>query len=132
MAQAYAPRFETIEGQRTLVVKRTPPIPPTLDALLGQLRFAVAYDVRPGGTSRQCEVLREHRFQAFREGRHVGTDGIVRDLRLLMCADCSAVCVRDVSIDRLAGLPTGGRGLARRDLVLGWYSGKRRNGRTHL
>ncbi len=122
----------TMEGQRVLVVARKPPIQPTLDKLLAAMTGVVVYDVRVGGTSRSCEVLRTHRFEVFREGRHVGLDGVVRDLRLLMCADCAAVCVRDVSLDRLAGLPTGGRGSARRDLVLGWYSGARRNQRTYL
>jgi hypothetical protein len=129
---AVAPRWETIEGQRVLVVERIPPIPANLDKLLGEMTGVRKYDVRVTGTSRSCEVLREHRFQLFREGHHVGLDGEARDLRLLMCADCTAVCVRDISYDRLGGLPVGGHGPARRDLVLGWYSGAHRNGRTYL
>lgn len=131
MALAQAPRKVMIEGRPVEVVERTPPLPRSLDLLLAQLRLSVRYDVRPSGTSRDCEALRDHRFARFRDGRHVGTDGIVRDLRLLMCADCSAVCVRDVSVDRLPGLAAGGRGPKRRDLVLGWYSGARRNRREY-
>lgn len=132
METAHAPRWTTIEGQRVLVVDRTPPLPKSLDRLLAAMSLTWAYDVRIAGTSRNCEVLREHRFERFREGRHLGLDGVLRDLRLLMCADCQAVCVRDISFDRLGGLPVGGRGPARRDLVLGWYSGARRNQRTYL
>lgn len=131
MALAQAPRKVMIEGRPVEVVERNPPLPKTLDRLLAQLRLSVRYDVKPAGTSRNCEVLRDHRFATFATGRHVGLDGIVRDLRLLMCADCSAVCVRDVSVDRLPGLPAGGRGPSRRDLVLGWYSGARRNRREY-
>jgi hypothetical protein len=122
---------QLIEGRPTLVVETKPPLPQKLDGLLGSLQF-VRYrdDIRPTGTAASCQ-LRDHRFALFREGRHVGLDGIVRDLRLLMCQDCGAVVVRDISVDRLEGLPTGGRGPARKDMVIGWYSGARRNGRTY-
>ncbi len=122
---------ETIEGQQTLVVENKPPLQGKLPALLDALSH-VTYraDIRPGGASTACQ-LRDHRFQRFREGRHVGLDGVVRDLSLQMCADCGAVCVRDTSIDRLPGLPTGRRGPARKDHVLGWYSGARPNSREY-
>lgn len=125
-------RIATIEGQRTLVVERTPPLQPKLDALLGAL-VAVTYraDIRPSGASVRCEVEREHRFLRFREGRHVGLDAVVRDLDLRMCGDCGAVAVHDVSYDRLPGLPTGGQALQRRDHIIGWYSGARRNRREY-
>lgn len=123
--------FETIEGQRTLVVERNPPLQPKLDQLLGAL-YGLTFreDIRPGGTSAACDA-RDHRFLRFREGRHLGLDGVVRDLRLLMCADCGAVCVRDISFDRLPGLSTGRRGPIRKDHVLGWYTGARRKGRQY-
>lgn len=125
------PDLQTIEGQKTLVVERRPPLQPKLDGLLGALTHVTArVDITPGGTSVACE-LRDHRFRLFREGRHVGLDGVVRDLRLQMCADCGAVCVRDISFDRLPGLPTGRGGPRRRDDVLGWYSGKRRAAREY-
>lgn len=138
-------RIETIEGKRTLVTKSRPPLPQKLDGLLSSLTH-VTYriDMRPTGTATSCE-LREHRFARFREGRHVGTDGIVRDLRLEMCRDCGAVAVRDVSFDYLdaplhdeRGRVVGherarvaATGPSRRNFVLGWYSGKRRSGRIY-
>jgi hypothetical protein len=122
-----------IEGKSTLVVNRTPPLPQKLDVLLGELfGVLVTKDIRPTGASSACETWRTHRFDTLRVGRHFGRDRVLRDLRLQMCLDCGAVCVRDISYDRISGLPTGGKGPARRDLVLGWYSGARRANRRHL
>ena len=133
------PRLTMIEGQRALVVgdvaaraQAAQKLPLKLDLLLGSLsHITAAKDIRPAGARASCEADREHRFDVLREGRHVGLDGIVRDLRVLMCLDCGAACVRDISFDRLPGLPTGGQALRRRDLVIGWYSGKRRAGREY-
>lgn len=124
-------RIATIEGQRTTVVERQPPLPPKLDQLIGSL-FAVttSVDITPSGASAMCEQ-RSHPFTTIREGRHFGSDRVLRDLLIQMCPYCGAVCVRDVSFDRLGGLPTGRGGPARRDLILGWYSGKRRDGRSY-
>ena len=123
---------QTIEGQQTLVVERKPPLPAKLDQLLAAMfGVTVRNDVRPTGASTACETWRTHRFSVLREGRHFGPDRVIRDLRLQMCADCGAVCVRDISFDRISGLPTGRRGPARRDLVLGWYSGARRGQRQY-
>ena len=120
----------TIEGQRTLVIDRRPPLQPTLDRLLSAMYMVTRReDIRPKGASIQCEQLREHRFGVLREGRHVGLDGLVRDLRVEMCRDCGAVCVRDVSIDSMPGLRHGRQGAQRRNHVLGWYSGARRRQR---
>lgn len=135
-------RTSIIEGKRTLVVDKRPPLPRYLDStdpvtgergLLASL-FAVSVknDIRPTGASAACETWRTHRFDVLRQGRHLGRDRVLRDLRLLMCLDCGAVCVRDISYDRLPGLRPGGIGPARRDLVLGWYSGARRGNRQHL
>lgn len=67
----------------------------------------------------------------------------LRHLRLDMCADCGAVMVRDVFTHdwmgarpvRLVNTSTGAERTApaqgRRDLVIGWYSGKRRAGREY-
>lgn len=130
-ARAVEPRISNIEGQRTLVVERTPPLQPKLPGLLDALSL-VTYraDILPSGAATSCQ-RRDHRFARFREGRHVGLDGVVRDLALQMCQDCGAVVVRDTSLDRLPGLPTGRSGPARRDLVLGWYSGARPNSRQY-
>lgn len=127
---------EVIEGRPTLVVQTSPPLPQKMPDLLTALT-AVTYraDFTPAGARASCE-MRKHRFERFREGRYFGPDAIVRDLRLEMCLDCGAVCVRDISYDRLEDprggyLPTGRHGPARRDLVLGWYSGMRRNRREY-
>jgi hypothetical protein len=127
-----AQRFETIEGQRTLVVERRPPLPPNLNTLIASMfRVSISADIRPSGASASCEIWRTHRFQVLRQGTAMCLDRVLRDLRIEMCADCGAACVRDISFDRLGGLPTGGRGPARRDLILGWYSGARRGSRQY-
>ena len=125
-------RTMVIEGQRVQVETRPRPIPQKLPDLIAQL-FAVSVrqDITPSGTSAQCVALREHRLTVIREGRHVGTDRVLRDLRIQMCRDCGAVCVRDISFDRLDGLAPGARGPARRDHILGWYSGARPNRREY-
>lgn len=128
------PKIEVIEGRRTTIVERKPPLPQKLDSLIGGLTH-VKYraDVTPQGARYSCE-LREHRFLRLREGRYIGPDAIVRDLRIEMCADCGAVCVRDISFDTAFGgesVPIGRRGPNRKDHILGWYSGARRNGREH-
>lgn len=124
-------RLATIEGQRTTVVERKPPLPSKLDQLIGSL-FAVtlSVDITPSGAAAACEQ-RNHPFTTIREGRHFGSDRVLRDLRIQMCPHCGAVCVRDVSFDRLGGLPVGRGGPRRRDLILGWYSGSRRAGRQY-
>lgn len=122
-------RHETHGGRRVVVVERTPPLPSSLDKLLGAL-FAVRVrnDIRPTGASAACEQWRTHRFTVLREARHFGLDRVLRDLRIDMCADCGAVCVRDISVDRSIGTSV----LNKRDLVLGWYSGTRRGQRQYL
>lgn len=114
-----------IEGQRVLAVTRTPPLPPTLDRLLAAMRVTYRSDLVIRGTRPVCLSEQAHRLHLFVEGRHLGTDGVARDLRLFMCLDCSAVGVRDISLDRMPGLPAGRKGPARRDAILGWYSGAR-------
>lgn len=121
-----------IEGQPTLVVERTPPLPRRLDELMASMfGLIVKVDIALAGARRECEVLREHRMTVIRQGRAVCTDRVMRDLRIEMCQDCGAACVRDITYDRLAGLPVGRRGPLRRDHVIGWYSGKRRAGREY-
>jgi len=126
------PRRMVIEGQDTLVVERKPPLPQKLDELLAAM-FGIwaREDIRPAGATTSCEQLRVHRFGVLREGRHLGLDGELRDLRIEMCRSCGATCIRDISYDRISGLPVGRRGPLRRDLILGWYSGKRRAGREY-
>jgi hypothetical protein len=128
------PRLVTIEGTQTLVIERTPPLQPRLDALLSAMyhvRFSA--DVRPSGARIECEVDRDHPFAVLRIGRHTGLDGIIRDLKVSMCPYCGAVQVRDVSLDTtIAGEPVPRNGdPLRRDHVIGWYTGKRRAGREY-
>jgi hypothetical protein len=126
------PRLATIEGQQTLIVPRTPPLQQKLDQLLSAM-FHVTYraNVQPRGARSACTVARQHPFQAIREGRHWGLDGTLRDLRVEMCPFCGAVCVRDVSPDTLPGARPARGGPRRRNLILGWYSGKRPRGREY-
>lgn len=138
-ARIIEPRRIQIDGQTLLMFDQPSPLPPSLPALLARLRVTFRADVRPTGARQSCEVAeaddrgvaRDHRLVRFREGRWMGPDGVVRDLRLLMCADCEAVCVRDISIDRIEDLdPTGmcrlgRRAPQRRNKVLGWYTGAR-------
>lgn len=126
MARTPAPQTQIIEGERTVVVPRNPPLPRKLDQLIGRLfAVSVAVDIRPTGATKACELRIHAGFTTIREGRYFGPDRILRDLRLEMCPACGAVCVRDISYDRISGLPIGRGGPRRRDLVLGWYSGKR-------
>lgn len=128
------PDTQLIEGRRVQVVEHKPPLPQRLDTLIGALQH-VTYrtDFAPAGARYSCE-LREHRFTRIREGRYLGPDAIVRDLRIEMCRDCGGVQVRDISVmDSLDGerVPTGRRGPSRVSQVLGWYSGARPAGREY-
>lgn len=122
---ATEPRVTVIEGRRTLIVERRPPLPPTLDALRRSMAVAWETTITRRGARTACVSEQDHRLFRFLEGRHAGTDGVVRDLRLFMCADCEAVQVRDVTTDRLSRLPTGRLPLRRRDQIVGWYTGSR-------
>jgi hypothetical protein len=125
------PHVITIEGRRALVIERTPPLPAHLDTLLQMMAVTVRAPIRIGGWRPECGQ-EQHRFQFFAEGTYRS-----RRLRLLQCADCEGVQVRDVTLDRLADLGAGRArygpkgALRRRDHILGWYSGARRNQRTY-
>lgn len=159
---ATEPRYMTIQGQRVLVVPRQSGLPQKMEQLLDAMAhfgFAFREDIVPRGTRTSCEQLNEHRFATFREGRwwnrtpfrvsggHPDSFRVIEAglllLRLEMCQDCGAVCVRDVSPEpeagatpvRLKNLLTGAwrtaPSVGRRNVVLGWYSGKRRAGREY-
>lgn len=123
-------RFETIDGRTVAVFERRRPIPPRLELLLegGEgwkpLRVINRTPLRLGGASAAC-ALDDHAMSAWVEGFHVGSDAIVRHLRLLACSDCGAVCVRDISIDALPGARPSRLAPRRKDHVIGWYSGAR-------
>jgi hypothetical protein len=158
----------TVEGQTTLVVRSEQGLPTKLEQLLSEMTpfgFAVRRDIVPAGARPSCTVLREHRLTVIREGRWFARFGLrinagfpqpgetrptvrvippgVINLRLSMCEDCGAVCVRDVSVESYAGgrsarlynRETGATrvapAVAARDVVLGWYSGKRAGGREY-
>jgi hypothetical protein len=67
----------------------------------------------------------------------------MRQLRLDMCADCGAVAVHDITpsgwagakpvrlVNRLTGVERVAPAVGQPDLVIGWYSGKRRAGREY-
>jgi hypothetical protein len=131
------PRRMVIDGQTVLVMERKPPLPGRLEALLQSPGMRV-FPIRITGWRAACG-REEHRLLPIAEGWYTGPDRIRRDLRVQMCADCESVCVRDVSLDTLAAVDPRGRGplrpsrLAprRRDHVIGWYTGARRNQRQY-
>jgi hypothetical protein len=125
-------RVLMIEGRRALVVVRNPPLPPTLDKLLRTMLFTFRSPVKITGALADCAGDQQHRLFLMAEGSHVGLDRVKRDLRLFQCGDCEGVQVRDVTMDRLAGLPIGRLAPRRRDHILGWYSGARRSQRVYL
>lgn len=119
-----------IEGRKVLVIERHPPLPANLGQLLAEMSLTFRSPVRITGWRPECSA-QDHRLLPFVDGRHLGTDGLRRDLRLYQCADCEGVQVRDVSIDRLPRLTVGTTGPARRDYIIGWYSGARRGQRQY-
>jgi hypothetical protein len=155
------PRYATVEGQRVLIVEDDRGLPRKLNELLAQMSgFGFTYSADPqlGGASDAC-LRRVHRFVRFREGRWFNTRAFaihgdhpqakrivspgVLSLALTMCADCGAVCVRDVSVEmwagarparlvnRLTGVERTAPAVGQRNVVLGWYSGARRNRREY-
>lgn len=125
-ARAPEPRYITIEGRRVRVEERTPPLPQRLDQLLDAM-YGVTHreDIRPTGATTACTRDNDHPFRPLQIGRYLGPDRVLRDLRVEMCPHCGACAVRDVTRDRIAGLPTGRLPLGRRDHLLGWYTGAR-------
>ena len=130
-------RRTVIDGQTVLVIERKPPLPARLEALLASPGMRV-FPIRVAGWRSACG-REEHRLVTIAEGTYRGPDRILRELRVQMCADCESVCVRDVSFDTLATYDPLGRGSLRpsrlaprrRDHVLGWYTGARRNQRQY-
>lgn len=142
-------RYAVIDGIRAMVVERTPPIAPTLELMLNGGRDARRRLWAPirvverktlrisGGPSASCvtashgSVNVNHRLSNWIAGFVDCSDGVTRYVVLQACVDCGAVCVRDRSFDSLDGLPHGRRPLRRRDHVIGWYTGARRDGRVY-
>lgn len=135
------PRVEVIEGRRTLVVHRRPPLPASLSLLVEGGRdtsghawqpidLVLRQPLRLSGARSHC-LGQDHRLQLWLEGFHTGSDGVRRYLSLAACRDCGAICVRDRSHDLIPRLPTGGRRPLRKDHVIAWYSGARPLNRTY-
>jgi len=119
-------RFITIEGRKAQVVEKPTILPPQLTSLLEVFEVIAVHPIpRLGGFARSCADM-DHELQLWATGFTYG-----HDLRLSKCIHCGSIEVRDVSLDGLLGLPTGGQPLRRRDQVLGWYSGRRRAAREY-
>lgn len=116
------------EGVYAQVVERAPtsPLPRRLDTLLANLRATRRAFVTVLGTRQACTDA-EHSWQPWLSGVYASLE-----LRLALCAFCGVVEVRDVGLDILPGLAAGRSGPRRRSDVLGWYSGKRSDGRQYL
>ena len=123
--QAVEPRRTTIEGRPVLVFEHPNRLPPTLAALRREMRVTFELPLRRfGGAAAAC-AGQEHRLIRFLEGVYLGRDAVIRRLRCLICQDCEAVCVRDITLDRMPGLSAGRLAPRRRDVVIGWYTGAR-------
>lgn len=143
------PRVAVIDGVRAMVIDRTPPIAPTLALMLNggrdekqrlwkPLRVVIRDPLRIAGSptaaclaSSNGSVNDNHNLSNWLAGFADCSDGATRYLVLQACTDCGAVCIRDRSFDSLDGLSTGRRPLRRRDHVIGWYTGARRNSRVY-
>jgi len=105
----------------------TPPpvLPRRLDDLLKLLHDGLVYPVPVRGASTSCTGYETHDLRLWVTGTLAG-----RSMRLLKCADCESVEVRDVSLD----LAVGSTRLSRRPLnrLLGWYTGHAPNRRRVL
>lgn len=123
------PRFTTIGGVTVMIVEPTrSPLPPTLDSLLRGLAAVRRHPTvaRLGGYSAECSDS-DHRFEPWLSGLYVDLD-----LLLLRCVHCGVVEVRDVSYDILGGARRSSLAARRRNVAIGWYSGKRAAGRVYL
>jgi hypothetical protein len=112
-------------------------LPPTLDVLLGSLEVVSRQPVIVRGWGSDCGQELHH-WEPWIEAIYrpvVPAPSIpVRitlSLRISVCTLCETIEVRDVSFDRLDGLPTGRLAPRRRDALLGWYSGVRRANRIY-
>lgn len=135
------PSVQIIEGRKTLVVERRPPLPSSLQLLLeggrdaagriwSPIRLIASRRLVLAGARYAC-LGQDHRLTPWLEGFHTGSDRVARFLSLAACSDCGAVCVRDRSFDSLDRLPTGGQKPRRKDHVMAWYSGARPANRTY-
>ena len=116
-----------IDGQRTMYHPVPSILPPSMAVLLRVLRNArVLTPLRFAGYRPDCGEG-NHRLVEWLNG-YFGT----RELLVERCLDCEMAAVRDVSFDRINGLPTGRLALRRRSDLLGWYTGSRAARRVYL
>jgi len=104
-------------------LRGTTALPPRLDALLAGMRVTERQQLVALGAAASC-AADEHRLARWITGVYNA-----RWLRLAMCLDCETVEVRDVTRELI---PTVSPSVNSPDELLGWYSGSRVNGRTHL
>lgn len=147
-AERREPQFTRVaDGVWAQVENRSATLPRHLDAgahegragqcrcqpLLEVMRIVRITPMVVVGTRAACRD--QHDFGHYATGAYRGLE-----LRLSMCRYCGAVEVRDVSIDLIADEDAGtGRRLfitpprkaVRRDVVLGWYAGRRVAGRIY-
>ena len=107
------------------MISPQPVLPRRLDDLLTLLRDGLVYPVPVRGASQSCTGYETHDLRLWITGTLNG-----RSMRLLKCADCESVEVRDVSLD----LAIGNARSPRRPLnrLLGWYTGHSPNRRRIL
>ena len=146
--QQREPRFSQIaDGVWAQVEDRSQGLPRHLDAsahegriqpchcrpLLESMTSVLLLSVVLSGTRLACRD--QHDLIPFASGAYRGLD-----LRLRICRFCGAVEVRDVSVDVIVDHDlASGRRLSitqrreshRRDLLLGWYAGRRVSGRIY-
>lgn len=116
-----------IDGQRAIYRPAPSILPPSMTTLLRVLRNAkVLTPIRFAGYRPDCGDG-DHRLVAWLRG-YFG----LRELLISRCLDCEMAEVRDVSFDRIPGLPTGRLALRRKSDLLGWFSGARSNQRVYL
>jgi hypothetical protein len=151
-AQPQAEFATVADGVRAQVVTRQL-LPPHLEStahqgrgsscpcrpLLDELTTQEQWPVVPRGAREAC-TQEEHDLRPLRvamwhtaplELRRQAYHGLVQ-LTLAMCAYCGVVEVRNVSYHALAGLRLGHLAPRRRSDVLGWYSGRRPQGRIYV
>jgi hypothetical protein len=107
------------------LLQPSPVLPRRLDDLLKNLRDGLVYPVPILGASHDCSGYEMHDMRLWITGSLAG-----RSMRLMKCAHCESVEVRDVSLDANVGNSR----LSRRPLnrLLGWYTGHNPNRRRVL
>lgn len=122
------PRFERIaDGVVAQVIEPSFRLPPRLDAMLARTIVTAEFPMRVVGARIACRDA-EHDFgRPWIRGVFAGLE-----VKLSRCPYCGTVEVRDVSVDVLEGMGPSTLDPRRRDVVIGWYTGRRAGGRQYL